>query len=66
MRNINQRAYEMGQMACANRIPSSPCLNKDLMSWIVGEYNSWDDKKFKEKIKIYKSYTKGWTDQNHK
>lgn len=65
MKTVNEmKAYEMGVEFCKTGGHSSPALNQKFISWIDSEYNSWEDKVFKAKTKLYKAYSKGWTEQS--
>lgn len=63
MKDLINKAYEMGSKGFLNGLMNSPCMNKELMEWLSKDFNSWDEEKMKIKFKLYKSYIKGWTDE---
>ena len=61
---IYHKSYEMGRQGFINGLGCAPALNSDLIKWIITDFNNWDEKIMKRKIKLFKCYIKGWTFEN--
>ncbi len=60
MKDLENKAMMMGKEGFLKGLKNIPAANLEFMSWIAKDFNSWDEKIMKQKIKLYKSYSKGW------